>query len=118
MLRHSLRLTSKPFSKVVSLKNVVNKNIISMTSRYISSFKTEYDGHVQERAGEGIVPKPLDAEMTSKLVENLKKPDADESAFLVDLLENRSTRLLLVFYRMDLAAFLFATDTTNGFCRG
>ena len=45
MLRHSLRLTSKPFSKFVSLKNVVNKNIISMTSRYISSFKTEYDGH-------------------------------------------------------------------------
>jgi aconitate hydratase 2/2-methylisocitrate dehydratase len=89
MLRKSLRLTSKPLSKVASFKNVVNKNVMSISSRYISSFKTEYDGHVQERASEGIVAKPLDAEMTSKLVENLKNPDADESAFLVDLLENR-----------------------------
>ena len=30
-------------------------------SRYLSSFKDDYEGHVAERAAQGIVPKPLDA---------------------------------------------------------
>nr|WP_269093383.1 MULTISPECIES: bifunctional aconitate hydratase 2/2-methylisocitrate dehydratase [unclassified Photobacterium] len=48
-----------------------------------------YRKHVEERAAEGIVPKPLDAEQTAALVELLKNPPAGEEAFLVDLLENR-----------------------------
>jgi len=57
--------------------------------RCASTFKTSYDGGVAERAAEGIVPKPLDAEGTSQLVEALKAPETGEEAFLVDLLENR-----------------------------
>ena len=57
--------------------------------RFASTFKTNYDGMVAERAATGIVPKPLDAEQTSKLVEMLKTPPAGEEAFLMDLLANR-----------------------------
>ncbi|WFP51153.1 bifunctional aconitate hydratase 2/2-methylisocitrate dehydratase [Methylomonas sp. EFPC3] len=49
----------------------------------------QYRKHVAERAAEGIVPKPLDAEQVAALVELLKNPPAGEEAFLVDLLENR-----------------------------
>jgi aconitate hydratase 2 / 2-methylisocitrate dehydratase len=48
-----------------------------------------YRKHVAERATEGIVPKPLDAEQTATLVELIKNPPAGEKAFLLDLLENR-----------------------------
>ncbi|MBC7002928.1 bifunctional aconitate hydratase 2/2-methylisocitrate dehydratase [Photobacterium sp. BZF1] len=48
-----------------------------------------YRKHVEERAAEGIVPKPLDAEQVAALVELLKTPPAGEEAFLLDLLENR-----------------------------
>ncbi|MGF1685884.1 bifunctional aconitate hydratase 2/2-methylisocitrate dehydratase [Photobacterium japonica] len=48
-----------------------------------------YRKHVEERAAEGIVPKPLDAEQVVALVELLKSPPAGEEAFLLDLLENR-----------------------------
>ncbi|MBY5992150.1 bifunctional aconitate hydratase 2/2-methylisocitrate dehydratase [Ferrimonas balearica] len=48
-----------------------------------------YREHVAERAAQGIVPKPLDAQQTSDLVELLKNPPAGEEATLVDLLENR-----------------------------
>jgi aconitate hydratase 2/2-methylisocitrate dehydratase len=48
-----------------------------------------YRKHVEERAVEGIVPKPLDAEQTAGLVELLKAPPAGEEAFLLDLLANR-----------------------------
>ncbi|WP_411994363.1 bifunctional aconitate hydratase 2/2-methylisocitrate dehydratase [Agarivorans sp. DSG3-1] len=48
-----------------------------------------YRKHVEERAVEGIVPKPLDAEQTAGLVELLKAPPAGEDAFLLDLLANR-----------------------------
>ncbi|MGR8930968.1 MAG: bifunctional aconitate hydratase 2/2-methylisocitrate dehydratase, partial [Gammaproteobacteria bacterium] len=49
----------------------------------------QYRKHVAERAAEGIVPKPLDAEQAGALVELLKTPPVGEQAFLVDLLENR-----------------------------
>ena len=49
----------------------------------------QYRQHVAERAAEGIVPKPLDAEQVASLVELLKNPPAGEEAFLLDLLENR-----------------------------
>jgi len=49
----------------------------------------QYRKHVAERAAEGIVPKPLDAEQVAALVELLKNPPAGEEQFLLDLLENR-----------------------------
>ncbi|BCL68650.1 aconitate hydratase B [Vibrio nigripulchritudo] len=48
-----------------------------------------YRKHVEERAAEGVVPRPLDAEQVAGLVELLKNPPAGEEAFLIDLLENR-----------------------------
>ena len=48
-----------------------------------------YRNHVEERATQGIVPKPLNAQQVSELVELLKNPPAGEEAFLVDLLSSR-----------------------------
>ena len=49
-----------------------------------------YRKHVAERAAEGIVPKPLDAEQTAALCELIKQPqDIAEAAFMLDLLANR-----------------------------
>ncbi|NIY86608.1 bifunctional aconitate hydratase 2/2-methylisocitrate dehydratase [Vibrio campbellii] len=48
-----------------------------------------YRKHVEERAAEGVVPKPLDAEQVAGLVEPLKNPPQGEEAFILDLLENR-----------------------------
>lgn len=48
-----------------------------------------YRKHVAERAAEGVVPKPLDAEQVAGLVELLKNPLQGEEAVLLDLLENR-----------------------------
>lgn len=48
-----------------------------------------YREHVAERAAQGVVPKPLDAQQTSELVELLKNPPAGEEETLIDLLENR-----------------------------
>nr|WP_279307119.1 bifunctional aconitate hydratase 2/2-methylisocitrate dehydratase [Marinobacter sp. BGYM27] len=48
-----------------------------------------YRAHVEERAAQGIPPKPLNAEQTAALVELLKNPPAGEEDTLVDLLENR-----------------------------
>ena len=44
---------------------------------------------MEERAKLGIVPKPLDAEQTTGLVELLKDPPAGEEDFLLDLISNR-----------------------------
>lgn len=48
-----------------------------------------YRKHVENRAAQGIVPKPLNEQQTAELVELLKNPPAGEEATLVDLLENR-----------------------------
>jgi len=48
-----------------------------------------YRKHVTERAAEGVVPKPLDAEQTAALIELIKHPPQGEEAFILDLLENR-----------------------------
>ncbi|MBP8926859.1 MAG: bifunctional aconitate hydratase 2/2-methylisocitrate dehydratase [Pseudomonadales bacterium] len=48
-----------------------------------------YRQHVQERATQGIVPKPLGPEWTAQLVELLKSPPLGEEAFLLDLISNR-----------------------------
>ena len=49
----------------------------------------QYRKHVAERAAEGIVPKPLDAEQVAALVELIKQPPAGEDEFILDLLANR-----------------------------
>ncbi|MCW7552215.1 bifunctional aconitate hydratase 2/2-methylisocitrate dehydratase [Endozoicomonas gorgoniicola] len=48
-----------------------------------------YRQHVEERAEEGVPPKPLSAEQVTGLIELLKSPPTGEEAFLLDLLENR-----------------------------
>jgi aconitate hydratase 2/2-methylisocitrate dehydratase len=48
-----------------------------------------YRNHVEERAHEGIVPKPLNADQVNELVKLLRDPPAGEEAFLLDLITNR-----------------------------
>ncbi|UYM16401.1 bifunctional aconitate hydratase 2/2-methylisocitrate dehydratase [Endozoicomonas euniceicola] len=48
-----------------------------------------YRQHVEERAEEGVPPKPLSAEQVTGLIELLKSPPAGEEDFLLELLENR-----------------------------
>jgi aconitate hydratase 2/2-methylisocitrate dehydratase len=48
-----------------------------------------YRKHVEERAAEGIPPKPLNAEQVAGLVELLKNPPAGEETFLLDLISER-----------------------------
>ena len=48
-----------------------------------------YRKHVQERAVQGVVPKPLDATQTTQLVELLKNPPLGEEDFILNLLANR-----------------------------
>ncbi len=49
----------------------------------------EYRLHVDQRAAQGIVPKPLDAQQTAELIELIKNPPAGEDEFILDLLVNR-----------------------------
>lgn len=48
-----------------------------------------YRQHVEERARDGIPPKPLNAEQTAELIELLKAPPAGEEEAILDLLTNR-----------------------------
>lgn len=48
-----------------------------------------YRKHVAERAAQGVVPQPLNAEQTAGLIELLKAPPAGEEAVLLDLITNR-----------------------------
>ncbi|PSU66217.1 bifunctional aconitate hydratase 2/2-methylisocitrate dehydratase [Photobacterium phosphoreum] len=48
-----------------------------------------YRKHVEERAAEGVVAQPLNAEQVAALIEQLKTPPQGEEAVLLDLLENR-----------------------------
>lgn len=48
-----------------------------------------YRKHVEERAAQGIVPQPLNAEQTADLVALLKNPASEDAELLIDLLENR-----------------------------
>lgn len=52
-------------------------------------FLQTYQKHVDERAKQGVVPKPLDAEQTAQLIELLKNPPIGKEDFLLDLFENR-----------------------------
>ncbi|MEO0425757.1 MAG: hypothetical protein AAF184_25735, partial [Pseudomonadota bacterium] len=48
-----------------------------------------YRAHVEERAQQGIPPKPLSAEQVTELVELIKAPPAGEETLLLDLLTHR-----------------------------
>lgn len=48
-----------------------------------------YRKHVEERAAEGVIALPLNAEQVAALIELLKNPPQGEDAVLLDLLENR-----------------------------
>ncbi|MEC6899465.1 bifunctional aconitate hydratase 2/2-methylisocitrate dehydratase [Photobacterium piscicola] len=48
-----------------------------------------YRKHVEERAAEGVVAQPLNAEQVAALIALLKTPPQGEEAALLDLLENR-----------------------------
>jgi aconitate hydratase 2/2-methylisocitrate dehydratase len=48
-----------------------------------------YRKHVEERAAEGVAPKPLDAEHMAALVELIKQPPEGEEEFILNLLANR-----------------------------
>jgi aconitate hydratase 2/2-methylisocitrate dehydratase len=48
-----------------------------------------YRQHIAERAAEGVVPKPLNAEQTVALIELFKNLPASETDFILDLLTNR-----------------------------
>ncbi|WP_279145891.1 bifunctional aconitate hydratase 2/2-methylisocitrate dehydratase [Photobacterium carnosum] len=48
-----------------------------------------YRKHVEERAAEGVIAQPLNAEQVAALIELLKKTPQGEDAVLLDLLENR-----------------------------
>ncbi len=71
----------------------------------------EYRKHVEERATEGITPKPLSADQVAGLVKLLKNPPTGEDSFLLDLLTNR------VPAGVDEAAYVkaaFLTDIAKG----
>jgi aconitate hydratase 2/2-methylisocitrate dehydratase len=57
--------------------------------RGVKTVLEAYRQHVQERAAQGIVPKPLPAEWTAQLVDLLKNPPAGEEDFILDLIANR-----------------------------
>lgn len=48
-----------------------------------------YRKHIEERAAQGVVAQPLDAEQTAALVELLKNPPAGEETFILDLITHR-----------------------------
>lgn len=56
--------------------------------RGITTVLDAYRKHVEERANEGVPPKPLNPEQVSGLVGLLKQP-SDDGDFLLDLLTNR-----------------------------
>jgi aconitate hydratase 2/2-methylisocitrate dehydratase len=49
----------------------------------------DYRKHVEERAAEGIPPKPLNPEQVAGLVELLKNPPAGEAEYLLELISDR-----------------------------
>ncbi|OOF83015.1 bifunctional aconitate hydratase 2/2-methylisocitrate dehydratase [Rodentibacter ratti] len=53
------------------------------------SFLTEYQTHVNQRAAQGVVPLPLNAQQTAELVELLKNPPQENQNLLVELFESR-----------------------------
>jgi aconitate hydratase 2/2-methylisocitrate dehydratase len=45
-----------------------------------------YREHIDERAAQGVPPKPLDAQQTAELVDLIKNPPSGEENYLLELL--------------------------------
>ena len=76
-----------------------------------NDFLTTYKQQVDERAAQGLVPKPLNAEQVGQLVELLKNPPSGKEEYLKTLLSDR------VPPGVDEAAYVkaaFLTDVANG----
>ncbi len=54
-----------------------------------------YRKHVEERAAEGVVPKPLDAEQVAGLVELLKNPHKVKKKSFLTYLKTVSLQVLM-----------------------
>lgn len=54
-----------------------------------------YRKHVEERAAEGVVPKPLDAEQVAGLVELLKNPRKVKKSSFLTYLKTVSLQVLM-----------------------
>ncbi|MEE3609321.1 bifunctional aconitate hydratase 2/2-methylisocitrate dehydratase [Avibacterium paragallinarum] len=55
----------------------------------MSNFLQNYQKYIDERAAQGVVPKPLDAEQTAQLIELLKNPPAEQADYLLELFKTR-----------------------------
>ncbi|MCW9709435.1 bifunctional aconitate hydratase 2/2-methylisocitrate dehydratase [Avibacterium sp. 21-586] len=55
----------------------------------MSNFLQNYQNHIDERAAQGVVPNPLDAEQTAQLIELLKNPPAEQADYLLELFKTR-----------------------------
>ncbi len=55
----------------------------------MSNFLQNYQKHIDERAAQGVVPKPLDAEQTAQLIELLKNSPAEQADYLLELFKTR-----------------------------
>lgn len=82
-------MLSKLASTVVRRSAVKAQHSAPLTRFFASSFKTEYEAHVAERAKQGIVPLPLSAAWAADVVELLKDPPAGEGDFALQLLKHR-----------------------------
>jgi aconitate hydratase 2 / 2-methylisocitrate dehydratase len=97
-----LRTSTKAFSVATTNDNISTKYYSkfsksalrkrehrAFSSASASTFQADYEAHVAEREAQGIVPLPLNAQQVADLVELLKEPGNTDTAFLIDLLENR-----------------------------
>lgn len=55
----------------------------------MADFLQDYQQHVEQRAQEGVVPKPLNAEQTAQLIELLKNPPQGKEKVLLELFQQR-----------------------------
>jgi aconitate hydratase 2 / 2-methylisocitrate dehydratase len=78
-----------PAKAAVSTKFVVYRPALGNTPDEGPNVLEAYRQHVEERAAEGVPPKPLNAEQVAALVELLKNPPAGEEEFILELLTNR-----------------------------
>ncbi|MGK0440683.1 MAG: aconitate hydratase 2/2-methylisocitrate dehydratase [Pseudohongiellaceae bacterium] len=68
---------------------LVKATVCGITTQEDATVLEAYRKHVEERAAEGVPPKPLSAEQVAGLVELLKTPPAGEDKTLLDLISNR-----------------------------
>lgn len=87
MMRSPLTASARGVSSLLSAG--ARRAQYAQRVRLISTFKAEYDALVEERAGQGIVPNPLNAAQVEQLVSLMEAPPADEEAFLGQLLRER-----------------------------